>query len=229
MKISLARAALSASIAFSAFAVGHAHASLIKGDFLSAGDGLLVTDTVSGIQWLTPLYTKSHLYNDAFVQSVNSAYGFRYATGTEALNLINANFGTPPSASPGTAAGFSDASAFFSYFGIAANFICGSPCPRTQGLTSTVNISGTHAAFGMIQVGSNGWAIENNNWGDTFSDTQMGSWLVRTRANPDARLPEPASLALTGAGLLGLCAVLGRRGRTRSGMQHRPVPTYSTM
>jgi len=101
----------------------------------------LVTDTATNLQWLTPGYTEDHTYDDAFVQNVINTYGFQYATETQVLDIINANFNNPPTSSPGTTAGYADAQAFFNVFGINENFIfCGSPavhCPRTQGLTST--------------------------------------------------------------------------------------------
>ena len=39
-------------------------ADLVKSDFLAAGDGLLVTDTVTGLTWLSPVFTKGQSYND---------------------------------------------------------------------------------------------------------------------------------------------------------------------
>ena len=176
-----------------------ASATLIGGDFLSAGDGYLVTDTSTGLEWLSPVYTKNHVFNDTFVHGVITGYGFRYATASEALNMIINNFANPPQGFPGTAAGFTDAQNFFNLFGIAEHVTCGSiACPRTQGLTADVGTGATHLAFGMIQFGSNGWAIVNNAWLDSSHETQMGSWLVR----PDPpSAPEPASLLLLGIGL----------------------------
>jgi hypothetical protein len=174
--------------------------TLVQKDFLSAGDHLLVDDTSTGLEWLTPVYTEDHVYDDAFVASIIANDGFRYATAAEADALIVNDFGNPPTAYPGTTAGYTDAANFFNMFGIAENMGCsGGPCPRTQGLTSTVGGAGTHYAFGMIQIGSTGYAIINNPWLDNTPDMQMGSFLVRPTATPT---PEPATFAMLGVALV---------------------------
>jgi len=165
-----------------------ASAALVKGDFLTPGDGFLITDTSTHLEWLTPYYTKGNAYNDATVQALINTYGFRYATASETLNMINTNFNNPVG-SPGNAAGYTSAENFLNTFGVNAYINCGgSPCPRTQGRTSDLGVpADTHLAFGMIQIGSNGYLISNNVWSDSSTDTQMGSWLVRSNpVVPDA-------------------------------------------
>src|SRR5947209_7669269 len=108
-------------------------ASLINQDFLVSGDRLLIDDTATHLEWHSPVYTKNHTYNDAFVASVISTYGFRYATASEADSMIQNNFGHPPVTDPGTPAGYTDAQNFFSVFGITEVVGCpGGSCPRTQ-------------------------------------------------------------------------------------------------
>ncbi len=58
-----------------------ASAGLLKQDFLTPNDGLLIRDTVTNLEWLTPVYTRGNTYNNVFVQGVLSSYGFRYARG----------------------------------------------------------------------------------------------------------------------------------------------------
>lgn len=188
-------------------------ASLTNADFLNPNDRLLVRDSVTNLEWLTPVYTRNNTYNNATIQNINSTYGFRYATAAEALSLINDNFGNPTSVHPGNVAGYNSAQAFFNLFGIAESLNCfdGSnivPCPRTQGLTSTPGTAGRHLGFGMIQFGANGYSILNNSWPDTTAGLQMGSFLVRS-FEP---VPEPSSIALMSAGL----ALLGFGSRRRS-------------
>ncbi|MBZ5604419.1 MAG: PEP-CTERM sorting domain-containing protein [Acidobacteriia bacterium] len=190
---------------------GLVHAGLVTSDFLSVGDNLLVTDTNTSLEFLSPFYTRGHAFDDAFVQNVITTYGFAYADETTVLNMINANFGNPP-LSPGDTTGFTDAQNFFNIFGINDPTTCSGaaaiPCPRTQGLTSTVSSTGTHNAEGMIQFDTVGWLIEQNPWSDSESgDLQMGSWLVRSAS---AGTPEPASFGLIA---LGLGAILGIRRR----------------
>jgi hypothetical protein len=196
-----------------------AEGALIQGDFLVPGDGFLITDTATQLEWLTPFYTRSHSFDDAFVQNVRLSYDFRYATGSEVTQMINSNFGNPPIGSPGTPAGFAAAQSFFNLFGINLDLTCSGgsvPCPRTQGLTSDAgSLAGFHMAFGMIQFGLNGWFIVNNNFPDSNSDIQMGSWLVREAA----AVPEPGTAILLAA--LALIAITRRRRAAHQGGSKR--------
>jgi hypothetical protein len=185
--------------------IGQASASsLVVGDFLNTGDHLLVTDTSTGLEWLKPLYTAGDAYDNAFVQSLISSDGFRYATEAEVVSMLNNNFNNPPVGSPGTVAGLQDVLNFFNIFGINQQETCGgppTPCPRTQGLTSTATTFGgspAHVGVGMIEFQGNGFMLDPNPWPDSLSgDLQMGSWLVRA----DSPVPEPGPMLSSAIGL----------------------------
>lgn len=164
-------------------------AVLTSGDVLGGSLPSLVKDTYTGLQWLSPYATRSHAYNDAFVQGLVGQYGLRYATADEARYLINSNFGNPTTIFPGNTAGHASAQAFFGTFGINESFGCyptgqfSVPCPRTQGLTSTQGSGvGTRSAFGMIQAGSTGAMLAGVSQNETSATQQLGSWLIRETA-----------------------------------------------
>lgn len=175
-------------------------AALAKADFLAINDGLLVIDSVTNLEWLTPVHTRGQPYNNAIVQGIIAEHGFRYATAPEVISMIDSNFGNPTRTAPGDAAGFAAAGQFFALFGVTENVFCaGGPCPRTQGLTSTPGSSGAHLGFGMIQLGPTGWFIVNNNWPNNVVDPQMGSFLIR-----DHVVPEPGTMAGMALGLIAI-------------------------
>jgi hypothetical protein len=191
-----------------------AEAQLVASSFLVAGDGLIIKDLATHLDWLTPSYTKGQVFNSASVQGINGTYGFRYATAAEVVSMINTNFGSPTTASPGNAAGFASASAFFALFGINEQINCfdanvSVACPRTQGFTSTAGTPGNRLAFGMIQFGTNGSFITNNDWFELSTEIQTGSWLVRS--TDTVVTPEPSAVLLVGAGLVGVGMLRRRR------------------
>ncbi len=183
------------------FTASAAQAGLIKGDFLAQGNGMLITDTATHFEWLSPVYTRSLAYNSGPIQSLETTYGFRYATYAEAYSMITSNFGFVTTVAVGDAAGFNAAQNFMNIFGTAEFVSCGSPCPRTQGLTADQGaFPNTHYGIGMITFGTTGWMIDHNSWSDNSADQQMGSWLVRGGSSAPAT-PEPASVGLALAGL----------------------------
>lgn len=196
-----------------------ANAALINSDFLTAGDDYLVTDTVTDLEWLTPYYTRGHSYNDSFVQGLITTYGFRYATGQEAFDMITLNFNNPVTTHPGNAAGGQSAIGFFDVFGINQYMTCGDPvlgsvdCTRTQGFTSTTNAPGTILSYGMIQWGANGYMLSDLQQSSLIATQQLGSWLVRPAQEDPAQVPTPPTLWLTILGLTGLAGLRRRQAR----------------
>lgn len=137
--------------------------------------------------------------------NVISIYGFRYPTAVEVLGLLSDNFPATSSTYPCDVPSYASANSFRTLFGVAGALGCSTqngpvPCPRTQGITSTLGSTGTHPAFGMGTVSNTtGYAILNNEWPDGIGDVQTGRFLVRPAASQG--VPEPASVALLGAGL----------------------------
>ena len=199
-----------------------AEATLINSDFLVSGDNLLVTDTSTNLQYLSPFHTRLHSFNDSFVQSLITGDGFHYAVASTVLNMINNNFNNPSLGPPGDAASFVSAQNFFNIFGLNDTPLCFAPgfvpCPITQGFTATPgSTAGTHVVYGMIQLQNNGWLIADLE-SDLSTSTRMGSWLVRDSASA---VPEPSTLLLLGAGLIGLAAWRQRRaGVTSNASRH---------
>lgn len=203
--------ALAAALALT----GAAHANLVATDFWTAGDRYLVQDSSTDLEWLSPVATRGHVFNDATVQALLGE-GFHYATRNEVIDMIDANFGLATTVRPGDAAGYAIAEDFFAVFGITAAVRCQVgkvfiPCPRTQGLTGDAGGAGKHMAVGMLQYGSTGYLIDNNPWPDGIYDDQMGNWLVRGDAQAPQALPEPGSLALLSAALVAAWPLSRRR------------------
>jgi hypothetical protein len=171
------------------------NAALIKQDFLNAGDGLTITDTETGLEWLTPFHTRGHSYGASFIQNLALDHGFRYASLETTRDMINRNFGNPvtwdsassPHTVTGDTQGFAAAQDFFDVFKITqkqnchntqTNFMGG--CDYSRGLTSTVGTSwpNTHIQIGMGQYGDIGFQSQGL-ISDTSSPSGIGSWLIR--------------------------------------------------
>lgn len=215
-------------VLLAAFAIESRATLVVDGTLMG---GALVTDTDTGLQWLSPVATRAQSYNSVAggYGGLTTAQGFQFASQSQVLSMISAYFPslqaysyTPsPPTNPGTAAGAVGAQAFFNIFGIGDNFNCSTPpgpCPRTQGLTSNPgNAPASHYLVGVIEVGAGtaaqlGWTIFNNSYLDTFSgDRQVGSWLVR----PIPPVPLLPAVWLLASGLLGLLGV-GARARRRA-------------
>jgi acetyltransferase-like isoleucine patch superfamily enzyme len=164
-----------------------ARAQLVKSDFAAPGDGLLVTDEATGLEWLSPLYTKGRSYNDVLgdYAGLLSTHGFEIAEQSAVRSMIASNFDNPTSTySPDN---YARALSFFDVFGIAANMSCPyasppGPCPRTQAFA--VN-GASLTQLGMITLGGTHGALIDHTypaeeWVANIRDSQRGVWLVRS-------------------------------------------------
>jgi len=198
-----------------------AQAVLIKSDFATLGDGGLITDTLTNLEYLSPFVTRGLSINQ--IQGGHSGFltteGFRYAGATTVQGMIDTYFPGTITTNPGTVAGFAVATAFFDMFGLNAWFFCNSgftDCPRTQGYA----IDGvTATGLGMIRWGNNlGYQILHSNpvaAVAAINDIQMGHWLIRDVAvvvEPDPEpVAEPATMMVLGGSIAGLLAMRRRR------------------
>jgi hypothetical protein len=180
-----------------------ASATLIQKDFLTPGDGLLVLDDTTNIEWLSPVASRGITFNDIQTGAGGflTVHGFEHATLAAVSDLVADNFGGGATAFPGDAIAFTTAQNLFDMFGVVEHVMCGTssgvvPCPRTFGLTADPIGVASHVFHGAIQLGAAGWILTAS-LGDTNGSSQVGHWLVRDAAP----VPVPASIALVIMGM----------------------------
>lgn len=196
----------------------NSYAALVKSDFLTTGDGLLVTDDISNLEWLSPTLTANNAYDSALVQSIKSNYGFEYASASQVLQMIASNFGTISTVFPGDISSGNAAKNYLDIFGINQDIDCVRnrqrfDCPRTSAFTGTEGIApGTQVVLGLLQYGDTGFMI-NYNGVVTQTQQQVGSWLVRS-GPVEASVSAPASFLFIVFG--SICILINRRVSIRS-------------
>jgi len=196
--------------------VGTANAALVKLDFQTAGDELLILDTATNLEWLSPLVTAGQSYNSVIggFNSLVTTEGFSVAGAATVRSMFNTNFDNPTSTV--TIDNFLKAQAFMNTFGVTefANCSAATPpgaCPRTQAWA----VDGTTlTGLGMITFGgTHGQVIDFSGTVGSFgniTDGQRGVWLIR--ADTLTSVPIPSAMLLFGSGLAALGAWRQRKG-----------------
>ncbi len=67
-------------------------AGLIKGDFLTPGDGFLIQEIPTSLDWLSPVATRDQAYDGPRVQNLQQNCGFQYASYEQTAKMIISDF-----------------------------------------------------------------------------------------------------------------------------------------
>ena len=204
----------------------NASAVLINHDWQVAGDGLIVRDTTTNLEWLKLTETMGMTYDNVSSQFLmgGSFEDLRYATNAEVIAIFTQYFGIPLGPS--------------SYYGEIPAYIDPGVRLASEALGTGVSggtdeVSGPNANYilvgytGELMMDGGRFALgAHTRWSDTdyFSaqdplgshaayyaisasfDSVRGSYLVRT-----AVVPLPAAVWLFGSGLLGLIGIARRK------------------
>ncbi len=170
---------------------------LTEADWLAAGDGLLTTDAISGLQWLDWEYTINRSYDDVSSQlgAGGEFEGFRYATYAEVFDLYD-HAGVVSIGEPSTHDTANNPALLFLADLLGTTFATGA-----EAIYDHAHTAGNHmvTAFNFNDGHS---AMEWFELVDSSAFFAAGSALVR--------VPAPGSVALLGIGGL----IASRRHRT---------------
>ena len=221
---------LRAVLPLSLLAATSANAALINLDWQAAGDGLIVRDTNTHLEWLKLTQTFGMSYTSVSGQlgSGGTFAGFRYATNAEVVDLFGDYFGISLSGFYGEVPAVVDAGVRTASETLGDGISLGSDIfspnanYRLVGFTGDTRLNGNRFVVGARSRWSDTdyftikdpvSLFEYATWdpnalitGDAFSHEWVGSYLVRSFA-----APLPAAAWLLGAGLVALGGLARRR------------------
>ena len=184
--------------------VSSAAAALLASDFLTAGDGFITRDDVTGLEWLDLTMTTSLSPNEVLGGALGllTTHGFRYAVRNEIDTLylsqgLTIDTGFVVGNEPG-------AGNLISLMG--CTFGCGGNSPGHEGFMEPNSLTPGFAHLQFIQQDIAAGTARVV-FGAAFTDfdqsaPSIGHYLIR-----DTQIPEPVGLAIFGMGLAGLASV----------------------
>ncbi|MCP4284786.1 MAG: PEP-CTERM sorting domain-containing protein [Gammaproteobacteria bacterium] len=178
-----------------------AQASLISNNDAGFGANSITTDTDSSLDWLDLTFSKGFSYNQLVTETSAGGIfdGFRLAMMGEVQSLFGA------ASLPTTTTDITDLATVNVLIDLIGATRSQGSNLETLGVTGTAGGVGSHLGAGLDFFLANGApmyrvGLGNISYGNTFSATTIGGWLVRDSLS----VPEPPEILLFVTGILGL-------------------------